>query len=154
MLPLRENLMSHANRLLNNQADAEDIVQEAYFKLWFIRNELDTVDNRKALAYTIVKNLSLNLLKKRDRESGQLDETEASEESPYLLLEQDNETALLMQIINQLPKLQMRVFKMKHIDGLETEEIAELTGCSPEAVRMNLSRARKKVRDNYLIANK
>lgn len=39
---------------------------------------------------------------------------------------------------------------MKDVQEYETEEIAEITGCSAEAIRSNLSRARKKVRDIYL----
>jgi RNA polymerase sigma-70 factor (ECF subfamily) len=39
---------------------------------------------------------------------------------------------------------------MKHIDGFEIEEIAGITGCRPEAVRVNLSRARKKVKEIFL----
>ena len=39
---------------------------------------------------------------------------------------------------------------MKHLDGLETSEIAEITGSNIEAVRMNLSRARKKVKELFL----
>jgi len=38
---------------------------------------------------------------------------------------------------------------MKHVDGFEVEEIAGLTGSTPEAVRMNLSRARKRVREQF-----
>ena len=39
---------------------------------------------------------------------------------------------------------------MKDVDGYETEEIAEITGTTVEAVRTNLSRARKRVREGYL----
>ena len=39
---------------------------------------------------------------------------------------------------------------MKDVQEYETDEIAEITGCNPEAIRSNLSRARKKVRDIYL----
>ena len=39
---------------------------------------------------------------------------------------------------------------MKHVEGLEVEEIAELTGSTPGAVRVTLSRARKKVKELYL----
>jgi len=43
---------------------------------------------------------------------------------------------------------------MKDIDEYEVEEIAELTGVQPEAVRVNLSRARKKVREEYIRLSK
>ena len=39
---------------------------------------------------------------------------------------------------------------MKHFDGLEISEIAEITGSSAEAVRTNLSRARRRVRDIFI----
>ena len=38
---------------------------------------------------------------------------------------------------------------MKHVDGYEVEEIASLTGSTPEAVRMNLSRARRRVKELF-----
>jgi RNA polymerase sigma-70 factor (ECF subfamily) len=38
---------------------------------------------------------------------------------------------------------------MKHVDGFEVEEIAAITGSAPEAIRMNLSRARKKIREIF-----
>ena len=40
--------------------------------------------------------------------------------------------------------------RMKDIEEYETEEIADITGCNPEAIRSNLSRARKKVREIYM----
>ena len=43
---------------------------------------------------------------------------------------------------------------MKHLDGLEVEEISEITGTSPDAVRMNLSRARKWIKKEFLKLNK
>ena len=52
--------------------------------------------------------------------------------------------------MEQLPGLQQTILRMKHVDGFEVKEIAELTGSSPEAVRVNLSRARKKVKELFL----
>ncbi|MDE8698171.1 sigma-70 family RNA polymerase sigma factor, partial [Bacteroides cellulosilyticus] len=53
---------------------------------------------------------------------------------------------LMHEIINSLPTLQRTIMRMKDIEEYETEEIADITGCNPEAIRSNLSRARKKVR--------
>lgn len=148
VLPLRDRLLSYAQRLLGNRDDAEDVVQEVFFKLWFMRNDLDRYDHIPALSLTITKHLSLNQLKKNEREYDSLDENiEADSLSPYAGLEQKDESEQLLKALNRLPDMQQSVLRMKHIDGLETDEIAALTGSSPEAVRMNLSRARKKVRD-------
>ena len=41
ILPLREKLFLYARRLLDNPEDAEDIMQEVFLKLWYMRGELD-----------------------------------------------------------------------------------------------------------------
>jgi RNA polymerase sigma-70 factor (ECF subfamily) len=116
-----------------------------------MRNDLERYNHIPALSLTITKHLSLNLLKKNEREYDALDEnTEAEDISPHTCLEQKDELEQLLKIIGRLPDLQQSILRMKHLDGLETDEIAALTGSSHEAVRMNLSRARKKVRDWFL----
>jgi len=154
-LPLRGKLMSCAEHILNNKEDAEDVVQETYYKLWFMRDELSQVQSVSALSLTMAKNLSLNMLKRRNREDYDLEDVFVSEEySPYRITEQNDEAALLHRLIDRLPEMQRNILIMKHIEGIEIEEIASIAGCSPEAVRMNLSRARKKLRDWYLMVSK
>ena len=41
VLPLREKLINFSLKLTQERADAEDIVQEAFLKLWYIREKLD-----------------------------------------------------------------------------------------------------------------
>ena len=108
ILPLREKLFLYARRLLDNPEDAEDIMQEVFLKLWYMRGELDYYNNVMALSVQITKHLCLNRMKVRERTEGEAGEQfficDAS--TPY-------------------------------------------TGSTPEAVRMNLSRARKRVRDQF-----
>ena len=70
--------------------------------------------------------------------------------TPERLLEIKDEIRLMREIIDSLPTLQRTIMRMKDIEEYETEEIANITGCNPEAIRSNLSRARKKVREIYL----
>ena len=70
--------------------------------------------------------------------------------TPERLLEIKDEIRLMHEIINSLPDLQRTIMRMKDIEEYETEEIADITGCNPEAIRSNLSRARKKVREIYM----
>ena len=74
----------------------------------------------------------------------------AADGDPYIALEQKDSVSRVMHIMEQLPGLQQTILRMKHVDGFEVKEIAELTGSTPEAVRVNLSRARKKVRELFL----
>ena len=81
-------------------------------------------------------------------------EEEQVADSPHTALEEKDSLAHVSQIIARLPGLQQAILKMKHIEGLEIEEIAAITGSSPVAVRMNLSRARKKVKDLFFKINR
>jgi len=150
--PLRENLLHVAMKMLENDNDAEDMVQEVFLKLWYVRDTLHRYDNIPAFAVTMIKNLCIDRLRIRGREVALEYDSElrAAPDNPYLQLERMNTEQLLKKIINSLPPLQKAIITMKDIDEYEVEEIAEITGAQPEAVRVNLSRARKKVREEYI----
>lgn len=76
------------------------------------------------------------------------------DETPERTLIKEERMEELLALIATLPNLQQAILKMKHIEGFEVEEIARLTGSTPIAVRTNLSRARKKVREQFLMRNK
>ena len=61
-----------------------------------------------------------------------------------------NTEEILTDIIDKLPSLQQMIIKMKDIHNYKVNEIAHITGTTAEAVRMNLSRARHRVREEYL----
>ena len=52
-LPLHPKLFRIAYALVENKADAEDILQDAYYKLWSRRNELTDIQNPEAFCVTI-----------------------------------------------------------------------------------------------------
>ncbi len=151
VLILRSQLLVYANHILNDREGTEDIIQEVFLKLWHIRKELDRYHAVPALAFQITKNLCLNRLKVRDRTGSFPEGYDLSDNSlsPHMALEQKDNVRHVMHIIDQLPGLQQSVLRMRHVDGFEVEEIAELTGSSPEAIRMNLSRARKRVKELF-----
>jgi RNA polymerase sigma-70 factor (ECF subfamily) len=66
------------------------------------------------------------------------------------LLENADSVVLIKQIISGLPELQRTIIQLRDIEQLEYEEIAEATELNVNAIRVNLSRARKKVRDEIL----
>jgi RNA polymerase sigma-70 factor, ECF subfamily len=152
VVPLRDKLFYIALKMLEEQQDAEDAVQEAFLKLWHIRDSLDKYDSIPAFATTVTKNICLDKLRVRGRETS-LDEEmyrQAGPDNPHLQLERKNSDEIIRLIIDKLPPLQQAIIKMKDIEEYEVEQIAEITGTQIEAVRMNLSRARKKVREEYL----
>jgi RNA polymerase sigma-70 factor (ECF subfamily) len=152
VLPNRDKLFYLAQKYLVDEQDAEDAVQEVLLKLWYMRESLGDYDNVAAFATTVTKNHCLDRLKTKNRTES-LDESyniRAGTDNPHLQLERKSSEELIRKIILLLPTLQQTIIRMKDMEEYEVEEIAEITGTKVDAVRVNLSRARKKVRDEYL----
>lgn len=156
VVPLRVNLLYVATKMLENEDDAKDLVQEVFLKLWYLRDTLHRYDSIPAFAVTMIKNLCIDRLRVRYREVALEPDNDlrTTQDNPYLQLERVNTEQLLKKIIDSLPPLQKAIITMKDIEEYEVEEIAEITGTQPEAVRVNLSRARKKVREMYIRLSK
>jgi len=150
--PLHGKLLHVAKKMLENENDAKDLVQEVFLKLWYLRDTLHQYNSIPAFAVTMIKNLCIDRLRIRNREVPLEPDyfLKTTGDNPYLQLERLNTEQLLKKIIDSLPPLQKAIITMKDIDGYEVEEIAGITGTQPEAVRVNLSRARKKVREEYI----
>lgn len=152
VLPLRAKLLNYARKLTDEPEDAEDAVQEVLLKLWNKRLELEQYRSIEAFAMTLTHNICIDMWRCKRNDTLSLDIVQAASPTgtPERLLEIKDEIRLMHEIIDSLPNLQRTIMRMKDIEGYETDEIAEITGCGPEAIRSNLSRARKKVRDVYL----
>lgn len=152
ILPLRGRLIQYAYNILHDADACEDIAQDVMIKLWMMRNKLDTYKSVKALAFVITKHLCYNLLRQSQREVDEpiADSDLHTETSPEDILIRQEEENRLLQVISLLPDMQQSILRMKHIDGLEVSEIAHLTGSTPESIRMNLSRARKRIKEIFV----
>lgn len=144
---IRPKLYAEALRLLTDSDEAEDVTQETILKLWTIRQQLEAYRSVEALAVVMVRRLALS--RKRvattiPLSDWQQTDTDSIDSPEDLLISREEETKVI-KMISTLPDAQQTVLRMKHIDGLETSEIARITGSSEEAIRQNLSRARKKI---------
>ena len=152
VVPLRGKLLNYARKLTDDSSDAEDVVQEVMLKLWNIRQKLEECNSIEALAVRITHNLCMDMWRSKRTDQVSLDQVPVVSQTvnPERVLEGNDEIRLMREIISSLPTLQQTIIRMKDIEEYETEEIAQITGCSSESIRSNLSRARKKVRDIYL----
>lgn len=157
ILPLRGKLHNYARKLCNDPLDAEDAVQEVFIKLWKMRDKLDEYRSTEALAMSITHNLCMDMWRTQKPTNTNIEQVQLADltqYSPDKRLEEKDSYNLMKSIIESLPSLQRTIIYMKDVEGYETEEIGEITGCAPEAIRSNLSRARKKARELYLQAIK
>jgi len=153
ILPLRNKLVGYAQKLTEDHSDAEDVVQEVMLKLWNIRSQLNEYNSVEALAVKMTHNVCMDEWRKKRTKVLSIDQVNInpfSTTTPERLLEEKEVMYLMNEIVNSLPPIQQTIIRMRDIEEYETTEIAEITGCSAEAIRSNLSRARKKVRDIYL----
>ena len=152
VVPLRGKLLNYARKLTDDSSDAEDVVQEVMLKLWNIRQKLEEYNSIEALAVRITHNLCMDMWRSKRTDQVSLDQVPVVSQTvnPERVLEGNDEIRLMREIISSLPTLQQTIIRMKDIEEYETEEIAQITGCSSECSRSNLSRDRKKVRDIYL----
>lgn len=151
ILPLHKKLYAIAYRLLENSADAEDLVQEAYVKLWDKRNGLELIHNPEAFCVTLVRNMCIdqlrsgNYLLNRQTEELLVQHDEAVVEDRAL----HDDVKLVKQIITVLPLPLKQIVEMRDVKGLSYKEIENLTGLTGGHIRVLLSRARKKIREEY-----
>ena len=153
---MRPTILRMATHYTEDTDEAEDVVQEVLLKLWFLRERLSQYRNIDALAMVITKHLCINRKRGQHISTVTLEEglTIIGEDSPERKLMDKERIQEFLELIATLPDLQQSILRMKHIDGFEVEEIARLTGSTAIAVRTNLSRARKKVREQFMRRNK
>ena len=148
ILPMRSDLKAYALRLTESDDNAEDLVQEVMLRLWDMRQNIQAEDNLKALAITIMRNKFYDQCRHEERNFT----TDKVMEVPIedRRAEQRDEVNLIKQIVAQLPPLQQQIFRMKEIEGYDASEIMQITGCSAENLRKNLSRARMRIREEFV----
>lgn len=141
-------LCLYALHYLQDTDLAEDIVQESYTALWEKLREGSHIVNRKSYLYMMVRNRSLDYLRKKGipAESlkpydtyGIIDDDDAQERSQT--------EARLWTAIDSLPEKCREVFMMSKRDGLKYEEIAEELGLSVNTVRNQISKALRLIKE-------
>jgi RNA polymerase sigma-70 factor (ECF subfamily) len=161
VLPVKHKLYRLAKRLLNNVPEAEDAVQETFLRLWTKKDALKEYRSIEAFALTITKNLCLDRMKSKGYKTDELTENheKMGESNPHTRLELTESFEKIQLIIQSLPEQQRMIIHLRDIEEYDLDEIAEIMELNMNTIRVNLSRARKKVREmltktyNYEFAN-
>jgi RNA polymerase sigma-70 factor, ECF subfamily len=154
VIPLSDKLFRLAKSILCNGELAQDAVQDLIVKLWEKRDNLDEVENLNGFTMRAMRNLCLDKIRQKKDESELQTVIEYSELNPYQQTEQKDLVFRIKQMINNLPELQRTIIRMRDVEGLELHEIAFITSLTENAVSVNLSRARQKIRERILNENR
>jgi RNA polymerase sigma factor (sigma-70 family) len=156
VLPAKDKMYRFAQRLLKDEEEAKDIVQEAMIRVWNKREEMHTYLNMEAWCMRIVRNLSLDRIKSKQYNSDRLDSTynlSASGATPEQKTETDNTMENIHNFIASLPDKQRQIMQLRDIEGFSYKEIGDILNLDANNVKVNLFRARKSVRENLLNIN-
>ena len=150
ILNLSDKLFRLAKSILRNGDAAQDAVQELIMKLWEKRHQLDEVENIPAFAMRSMRNLCLDTIRQNRDEDDLPVELEYIEPNPHQQTELRDLATRIRSMIDNLPELQRTIIRMRDVEEMEISEIAYVTSITENAVSVNLSRARQKIRDQIL----
>ena len=147
-LGLRDKLHHIALKYLGSDEDAKDALQDTWLKLRS-KGEVETTIEARNKLVTVLRNVCIDHLRK----AREIPIDTTVEIQAYRMDEED--IGNLEQLLQEgLTPLQKEIFNLVTHEGFDYEEIAKQLSMSVEAVRMNMSRTRKKIRENYKRLNR
>lgn len=151
---LREQMLSLAERITGNRDDAADAVQDAFVKLWQQRGRYESVSHARGAGMMTVRTTSIDMARHNiHRNDVSIDQVADPVEEVS-----DNDRNLAYQqvryiIDNDLSNNQRMIIDLREMEGLEFEDIATRMNMTAANVRVELSRARRRVREIYQSRN-
>lgn len=143
-IPLSGRLFALAGSLLDDGDDARDAVQETYLKMWRMADRLAAMERPEAFAATMLRNECLMALRRRHvtADAGEVPDEAVADAA----VERMERRGLVARLLGGLTTKARRVVVLRHLGEYSNREVAELTGETEEAVRQQLSRARRQMR--------
>jgi RNA polymerase sigma-70 factor (ECF subfamily) len=143
-------------KVLRSDAQAQDIVQDVFLKLWTIREQLHEIENMDAFLYRLTENKVYDHLRAaatREKTRQELWQRirNAGDTTPDLLETKEYHT-LIQQAIHQLSPQRKTIYLLSKQEGLKQQQIAAALQISPHTVRNHLAEAFRSIR-NYVKKN-
>ena len=147
-LSLYQRLYRMAYYILENEADAQDALQELYLKLWKGKDFLDNVLNPQAYSIRLLKNICIDRI--RIARKTVLTETVPEVEADRPQDERIDSRERLQKVlaaIKSLPERQGQILRLRLVEGKSYSQIAEITKLNYLTIRVMLSKARKSLKN-------
>ena len=143
-------LVAFATKYVEDKDQAEDIVQEFFFRLWKEREKLSINQSLKSYLFTSVKNRCFDAFRHKEVMNKARDyfkNMAVSEDSESDFLVESELRDQINQAIEKLPKKCRQVFVMNRFEGLKPDEIAEKENISVRTVEGHIGKALKLLRN-------
>lgn len=136
-------LYGFALKYLKNKEDADDIVQDAFEKLWKNRKKVE-FQKAKSWLFTCAHNALINMIKKNSRMTYQ--ETTVSNHTVVSHAHEFEMKEVVANCMAILPPVQKSIILLRDLEGYNYKEIGEILSLSESQVKVYLFRARKKLK--------
>jgi RNA polymerase sigma-70 factor (ECF subfamily) len=147
-LAMRNRIYRLAVSITGSSAEAEDIVQDLYEKLWSRRLPMAGYRNPEAYILTAARNMSLDRIRRR-RPTVEVSPDVVSSGSDRGEDVKDLAN-IVARLVDALPEKQRTVMHLRDVECMEIEQIAKVMNIRDTAVRMSLSRARSTVKQQMI----
>lgn len=140
-----DRLYTFLLKVTRSDAQAKDIVQDVFLKLWMIRNQLNEIENIEAFLYRLTENKLIDFLRAaatqqklkqqlwRDLQATQTKQPDRIEEKEY--------HEIIRRAVLQLPPQRRTIYLLSKHEGVKRKEIASALNISPNTVRNQLASA-------------
>lgn len=156
-------LEKYAEKILQNKAEAEDLVQNVFIQIWNNRDSLNAEKHFASYIFKLVKNRCLNLLKRKlveekyinaqsNIESEQLYDVSFEVEGDFSSM-QDRFIIELEKVIKKMPERCQVAFRLKWFESKKNREIADIMGISTTMVDKHIAKGLQIARQNITPEN-
>ena len=140
-------LFNLAFQMTRSSADADDVLQDIFMRYFMALKRGERIDNPKAWLTKSVLRRAIDVLRQRKSDQAKASNAGASARGPAVPL--DDLAEKILNAIHDLPLDQRTVIVLHDLQGYSHAEIAQLTGATPEKARLDLFRARKRLRERF-----
>ena len=149
---VRDTVYRLAIGILDDSSEAEDILQDVCERVWRARDAVLDSQYPRAYVCRMARNLAIDRLRhRRFAVSSEVLHKDTGDDGDSTTSLSDM-TTLTRKLMTQLPEKQRLTMELRDVEGYEIEEIAAILESDDSSVRMNLSRARKSIREQLIKA--
>lgn len=151
LLAYKDKFYRFALRLVDNEFDAEDIMQELAIKIWELGEDFEKIENKDAWCMTVTRNMALDKIRsnhKRHHESMDninlnLNETPGPDKE----YESNDIMTRIRNLMKNMPETYKTVIQLREIEEMSYKEIADIMNTDIQNVKVYIFRARKQLQE-------
>jgi RNA polymerase sigma-70 factor (ECF subfamily) len=137
-----DELLAHARRMAGPD-HAEDVLQDAFLRALRAYPRLRHADHLRAWLYRVTTTAAIDMHRARPRE------LPVAEPPPTAAVEDTYDAGEFEALISPLPEASRESLRLRFVEDLDYDRVAERLGCSPEAARQRVSTAVRTLRERH-----